>query len=375
MKILFIAPYVPYKKANHAGGTLMAKHLEELRLHNEVFVFCFEQGDACDEDDMRELFHISNCSKILAATSHLRYPLLFSIRSSKKFFARMCELIDRKEIDAVHIEYSSMAQYAKPLREKYPDIKINVLMHDVTIQGYERMYSDSKGIKKALIKNQRDKVEKSEKEFASYCDNIIALSEKDRRLIEKYYGFSNVKVITPYFNLEGEPVSGGKDICFLGKMDRAENNDAALRLIEIYNNLKPTSAELYIIGANPSDTLKNMETEKIHVTGFVDDPGEYMRKAKIAAFPLDAGAGVKIKVLNAMNLGIPVITTEVGAEGIDEEGNSLVLAQTNEEFIQKIEMLLEDDSLCSEIANKEMKLIKEGFSWEKTQKVFEELYG
>lgn len=375
MRILFIAPYVPYKKANHAGGTLMAKHLEELRQNNDVTVLCFEQGDASEEDKQREFFHTNNESKAVAALTHPKLPLLFSIRSSDKFFERICSIIDAKKIEAVHIEYSAMAQYAQLIKEKYPQIPVNVVMHDVTIQGYERMVENAKGIKKSLLKNQRDKVEKCEKDFISHCDAVITISEKDEKLVKKYYGFSNVKVITPYFNLEGEPVKDGKDICFLGKMDRQENTDAAKRLIDIYRQLDDTDAELYIIGANPPETLQAMADDKIHITGFVDDPGEYMKKAKVAAFPLNAGAGVKIKVLNAMNLGIPVVTTMVGAEGIDEDGEAILLAETQEEFIKKINLLLHDDALCRSIAEKEIKLIQGKFSWEKTQKVFKELYG
>ena len=161
----------------------------------------------------------------------------------------------------------------------------------------------------------------------------------------------------------------------MGKMDRQENTDAAKRLIDIYQMLPSTDAELYIVGANPPEALQSLGNEKIHITGFVEDPGEYMKRAKIAAFPLKAGAGVKIKVLNAMNLGIPVVTTMVGAEGIDEDGEAILLAETEAEFVEKIEMLLNDDELCKEIASKEIKLIKDRFSWEKTQKVFEELYG
>ena len=138
----------------------MAKHLEELRRNNDVTVLCFEQGDACEEDGERECLHINNAAKAAAALTHPKLPLLFSIRSSRKFFEKICSIIDEKHIEAVHIEYSAMAQYAEMIKNRYPRMPVNVLVHDVTIQGYERMVENSKGIKKALLKNQKDKVEK-----------------------------------------------------------------------------------------------------------------------------------------------------------------------------------------------------------------------
>ena len=156
-------------------------------------------------------------------------------------------------------------------------------------------------------------------------------------------------MLNPYYGLEFKEVSTKEKIpyriCFVGQMGRDENHVAAMRLIHIFKRLNHEDWKLNIIGAYPKDELKNMECDNIHITGFVDDINEEILKNEIAVFPLTYGAGIKLKVLLVFGLGLPVITTSVGAEGIDQEGKILNLAETDEEIIAQINNLFSNRHL------------------------------
>ena len=163
-------------------------------------------------------------------------------------------------------------------------------------------------------------------------------------------------------------------ICFIGNMSRKENDLAAKKLIDICSKLSNQEFNLTIIGAYPSDELLKMESDKVHITGFVDVIEDEILKHEIAVFPLTLGAGIKLKVLLACGLGLPVVTSHVGAEGIDEEGEVLFLAEADDEFLKSIELLINDPDLRKEKAIQSKRFILTKFSWDKTKKIFNSIY-
>lgn len=390
MKILHITPFFPSLEAKHAGGVFMGKESEELSKNNEVFTLSYIQ-DSYEQQlyekkkhENVEVCKINIVKKLYNVATHFWLPHFFGVRASGEFWKKICSLIEEHHIEAVHAEYTSMGQYVKKIKKKYPNIQTTIVLHDVVQQSFERQEKKAFGIKRLYITIQKYCISKYEKKYIFACDNVLVLSLKDKNLLKKYYDYGNAKIVNVYCNLEHE-LSVGKQrlesckdyknsICFLGQMSRKENSDAALRLINIFNKIRGKNLQLYIIGNNPPDELKKKASERIHVTGYVEDVDEYMKKATVAVFPLEVGAGIKIKVLHAMALAIPVITTPVGAEGIDESGEALKICHTDEEFISAITMLIDRKFEYYETSRNVHEWVKNNFTWEKTIEVFNDIY-
>ncbi len=112
------------------------------------------------------------------------------------------------------------------------------------------------------------------------------------------------------------------------------------------------------------------------MTGFVEDISQAILRNKIAVFPLTHGAGIKVKVLLCMAKGVPVITTAVGAEGIDEAGQVLTIAETDAEFAAAVSRYFEmSPEEYKEKRRAVRRYVLEHFNWQKTVQVFEDLYG
>ena len=174
-------------------------------------------------------------------------------------------------------------------------------------------------------------------------DYVITLNSKDGEIISEY---SKVHILNPYINIMDldKKEHEGINIMFWGAMNRMENEDAVMYFInEIWPNVNKENVKFYIVGSNPSAEVKKLESKNIVVTGFVEDPKEVFEKMDISIVPLRLGAGVKIKVLESLAAGLPVLTTDVGAEGIMVENRRDILIENNpKEFAESLNKLIVD---------------------------------
>ena len=391
MNILHISPYFPSLEANHAGGVCMGKQIETLRQWNTVYVLTFEASEY-DSKLRKQLGEEGFCRSIkinrIRRMAHILaepwMPNYFAARSSIRFSAVMIYMVKKYKIDAIHAEYASMGQYYW-IKKLFPELKFNMTEHDMTAQSYERKMNDSKGIKKVYMHSQLKKVLKKEGKYCKQVDCLFTFNKKDKNLIEERYGRGDCKVLNPYYGLDDETISqelnGGEKkqgmICFLGQMGRDENYLAAMRLIKIASRVKEQIPQLqvYIVGNQPPEQLRQMENDYIHVTGFVDDVDSYLKQAQAAVFPLTLGAGIKLKVLRSLAIGTPVIKGSIGAEGIDEEGEIVVKAETDEEYEACILQLLRDSDRCRKLSVTGRQYVAERFAWKKSEEILKQVYG
>lgn len=388
MNILHLSPYYPSIYAPHAGGACMGYEIEELSKFNDVYVLCFgstTQDDAKLRKGLNakkvECIKLSNAERILNVIKHPLTASMFATRKSKQFENKIKEIIAKYKIDAVHLEFAAMGQYIKSIKEINPNIQCNLILHDVTYQSFVRQESIEKKLpKKIFLKWQKGMVKKDEQSFLKLADNVLTFSPKDVDLIKQIYGVQAIWINT-YFDVEDALKKGEKrqnnyqksnNICFFGQMGRSENHLAAMKLLDIVQGIN--GIKTYIIGNKPSEELKAREGKNVVVTGFVEDPDEIMESCALAVFPLTVGAGIKIKVLHCMALGVPVITTQIGAEGIDDTGSIIDIVETDEEFRDHIQKRLTDETWLIETSYKEIAHIKENYLWDRTIKEFHKLY-
>ena len=382
MKILHLSPYVPDVRASHAGGVLMGKEVETLKQLHPVHVLTF-----CNNQREKELlrdhpdFGFIRTSPLIFLRKVLTFfwmPNMFALRKDRQYWKKACEIIEREQIDAVYAEYTAMGQYSR-LKKKYPGLVFHLVEHDIAIQSYERQCTEAKGIRKIYKQIERAKVWKYEKQYVRNADLVYVLNGKDEKLLAERYGVKNIRVLNPYYGIDfsrtGETGGKEKAICFIGNMGRDENHTAAMRLIRIFREMNLTDWKLNIIGAYPREELKQQESDSIHITGFVEDINAEIVKNAMAVFPLTCGAGIKLKVLLAFSLGLPVITSAVGAEGIDPEGKVLLLAETDEKFRSGMETLMENEDLRTRIGAASLAYVRKNFGWDKSEQIFREVYG
>lgn len=214
-------------------------------------------------------------------------------------------------------------------------------------------------------------------------DRCIVVNKKDKELLEKKLNVP-VEVVangvdTEYFtnNSSDENVR----LVFLGDMSTPPNNDAVKYFTEeIYPLvLAEKSIELYIVGRNPTEYVKGLNSDKIIVTGSVDDVRDYLTKNAIFITPMISGTGIKNKILEAMSMQLAVVSTSCGISGIDAINEIEYLCADNSmDFKDAIIKLCDDADYRHYLAENARILVENKYSWnssaEKINRIIEEIF-
>ncbi len=157
-------------------------------------------------------------------------------------------------------------------------------------------------------------------------------------------------------------------IIFCGSMDVLMNIDAAKQFAQkIFPKVRENvpDAEFWIVGRNPPPAVRALEgIPGVRVTGSVEDVRPYYAQAKVAVAPFRYGGGTKLKVLEAMALGVPVVATQIGYQGIlATPGKHLFVEEKADGFAMRVIELLQDDDLWKKIATQARELVMQKYDW------------
>jgi glycosyltransferase involved in cell wall biosynthesis len=123
--------------------------------------------------------------------------------------------------------------------------------------------------------------------------------------------------------------------------------------------------EVWIVGRDPLPEVKRLNGNGVNVTGQVKDVLPYYKRTTVCIVPLRAGGGTRLKILEAMALGRPVISTTIGCEGLDvEDGQHLLIADTPKKFAEKTVRLLTDRTLHHKIRTNARQLVETRYDWD-----------
>ena len=264
------------------------------------------------------------------------------------------------------------------IKKMFPDSKY-IGIEDVTFLRYRRLYESEKNVfLKAINKHKYEYLRKIETNVCTIADKVILNNEKDCNLLKKQnIDPKRLYVWQPYFDLmlDQKYIGDSNNIIFYGAMGREENWKSAICFIEnVFSKIRDERVQLLIIGSNPNEKLLQYATKRIKILGFMENVRENFQHSLCLATPLLLGAGVKIKVLEAMSAGIPVLTNHIGMEGIKaENGKEYLHCEKPQEYLDAIEHLMNDSGTRHEISSNAQAFIGEEFDISKSGKNFAEL--
>ncbi|OYQ34667.1 group 1 glycosyl transferase [Flavobacterium cyanobacteriorum] len=228
--------------------------------------------------------------------------------------------------------------------------------------------------REAEVNNDKKVDEKAEKQLALELDNcrkadrIIVISEKDKEALLAFYkDAEKMKVISNVHDFaaissKGKTFRERRGLLFVGGFRHKPNEDAAVYLCkEILPRVWEQHPEikLTIVGSNPTDVVKSLQSDRISVTGYVEDIVPYFGEARLFVAPLRFGAGIKGKIGQSLENSLPLITTSIGAEGFDlGDFEREIVADTAHDFAQKIINLYFNQKLWEEISDYSSKVIE-----------------
>jgi sugar transferase (PEP-CTERM/EpsH1 system associated) len=284
---------------------------------------------------------------------------------------KITRLLSEREFDVIDVLDSHMAPYMESISDRNRFGTILTFI-DILASQYDRTRRlEPKWTRKLRLTVHSLMMRRWEPRYAGRFDRCIAVSEVERRyLLEKNPGLEvdvvpngvDTELLRPLPEVDSPPAA-----VFVGNMDYRPNVDAAAFFCrDILPRLRRRVPELefWIVGLNPRAEVKRLEGNGVHVTGRVEDVCPFYQRSTVSVVPLRAGSGTRLKILEAMALGRPVVSTSIGCEGLDvSDGQHLLVADTPEEFAEKTRRLLTEPALRRTIKEKARELVTERFDW------------
>ncbi len=295
---------------------------------------------------------------------------------------KLREILAAEAFDVVHLEQVHTACYQEIASR---DFGLPVVLRQVNVESHlaERFWQTQTGLRRIYARLQAARLRRYEAEMCARADRCLAITAGDA---ERFRGLSpraQVRVIPAGVDpAEFQPaphLEEADTVVFVGSMDWLPNTDAALwfarEVLPLVRREFP-ALQFYVVGRRPSSDVQRLaESTDIHVTGYVDDVRPYLARAAVCVIPLRAGGGMRVKLLQAMAMAKPAVSTTVGADGIAaEHGQHLLLADTASDFASSIVRLLRDRELCARLGQAARRLVEEHYSWEAATDVLEVAY-
>jgi len=377
MRFLFVAnrmPYPPFRgdklKIYHLAKELSKKH----ELH--LITIAETEEDISYVDNLKPYFkkidyvYLPKSRSILNTITGLFNSIPFQVNyfKSKSFQSLLDQQLETFEFDAIHVQHIRMSQF---LYNK-PNLNNVILdLPDAFSLYWKRRANNSINYLNRIFEiTEYNRVKNFEINFVSRFKKVLVCSHEDQIYLQEL-GLKTVDILengvdTNMFKPSVDPYIPFR-VLFTGNMDYAPNIDAVTYFAsEIWPKIiqKVPNAQFVIAGQRPVPKVLALKSDTIQVTGFIQDLTEEYSKAHIVVSPLRIGAGTQNKVLEALSMNIPVVTTHVGYKGLRLEPNQGALLSTNaDEFAQNAIRLLSDSQMRDSIGKSGGEIIRNRFSW------------
>ena len=396
-RILLLTQVLPYPP--DSGPKVKTWNvLKYLAQHHEVTLVSFVRGD-----QSAEVKHLQAYCKAVHTVEMNRTKIADGLAMVRSFLtgqpwmmvrddrAEMRNLVDRlcqeQPFEIAHADQHNMAQYA----ERATNARKVLDAHNALWLLYKRLsetMSDSgrSGVQKILLKRDWRLLKTYEGRICREFDGLLTVSAEDQAALEEAAGRKLNAIVIPIAvdTDEAGYVQRHADadhILHIGTMYWPPNIDGIKWFVqEVYPLIRAQkpAVQFDVVGARPPQELTALNSQGlgINVTGYVEDPTPYLQQAGLMVVPLRAGGGMRVKILNALSQGLPIVTTTIGCEGIAvQHGKHVFIADSPQDFAQATLKLLEDRPLADELGRNGRALIQSTYDYRVACRKIELAYG
>lgn len=380
MKLLFIAPSYSYP-ALKGYQLMLTYHIKQLAPNNSIDLIFFGKNSKPLVDPI-----LSLCKKVqiiklpkwkmalnLISGLFTKKPFQVCLYRSKEMSILIDDTLKCNSYDGVVFYLSRMAQF---LPVDFKGISI-LNMIDPLVLNYTRSLFWRPWYWKFLLNIEIARLVAYEKYFVSKFDCVTLISKNDISDYRKY--FDDVKfeqlpygVDLDYFSHSDDVPRTPGMIVIIGNMGYAPNVDGVKYFCsEVFPLILVSipDAHLWIVGARPSSSIKKLSKQKnINVTGYVKDIRMFLNSAMASVCPVRLNVGTQTKVLEALAMNVPVVTTSAGNLGVGGvSGHDLIVADNPEDMAKKVISVLREDK-WARLSNQGRIFVSDRFGWDKNSK-------
>ena len=386
MNILILTPDIPYPTASGAAirnyGIIRGLADEGHRITLLTFVESDVDKNSnplyqiCDEVHIVALPTRSKIERIIKLITTSKADIELRL-ASKAFEQKLIDLLHNNTYDVIQFSGIELGSYLTTIRANQTTAKVIYDALNAEAELQRVIYGiDRKNIKRLPIAIysyvQAKRIEHFEKWLCKTVDGVIAVSEEDYNFLTRHQGAPIFVMSNGIFTDEYTPPANNtrhsNQLVFTGKMDYRPNVDAiewfATAILPKIREQKPDTV-LTIVGRNPHPRIQpHAEQSHITITGWVDSVQPYLHSTTLFIVPLRMGSGTRLKILEAMAAGCTVISTSIGAAGLNHEvKQAMRIADTDVEFIQTVVSLLNNPELRDDLGQQAIQQVSQFYDW------------
>lgn len=325
------------------------------------------------------------------------YPFRLNVpaRHSPRFYAQVVKgLIDPLPVAVRRFRSPEMEEALRELARKeefdcgvcdflvsaghFPALERAVLFeHNVETMIWRR-HADAVDdpVRKTYFRLQAERMFNFEARACRQAAQVVAVSREDAATLQRLFGIHQVTPVPTGVDAEYFRPAGGAamatDLVFVGSMDWMPNVEGITWFFEevfpLIRERRPETTAA-VVGRTPPKSLSKYPAK---ITGTVPDVRPYLWGSKVSIVPLRVGGGTRLKIYEAMAARVPVVSTTIGAEGLEAvDGRDLLLGDTPQQFAAQCLRLLSDRELRDSLVDSAARQVADRFSWEHVARVFE----
>jgi sugar transferase (PEP-CTERM/EpsH1 system associated) len=377
LRLLQVAPRMPWPL--DTGAKLRNYHLARA-LAGNVSVTLAAFGDDTSNERLAEVYQrlvtvprsedYSVGNMLRGAIGRTPLPLLNY--TTTEMAGALEQLLAEDRFDVIQVESIHLMNYLPLLRGARNRPLIVCDWHNVESDVMRQYAERERNVaRRTYARRTAGLMSEAEERALKEFDAHIAVSEVDRERLQSVNSEATIFVIengvdAKHYATQESAIRNR--IVFVGSMDYHANIEGATnfaRAVWPMIQQKQPSLRFTIVGRNPPSEITELSSiAGIEVTGSVDDVRRYYREALAAVVPLKVGGGSRLKILEAMAAGVPVVSTKLGAEGLDvSDGENILLAESSAQLANGIFRLIETADLRARLIAGGHVLVRARYDW------------
>lgn len=375
MKIAVVLTRIPFPLMK--GDKLRAYYqIKELAKQHEVYLFClnYKDEEKKAKEELLKYCKAVHIERLNVFSSLLRVclsiftflPFQTAYYNSKRAKKNFKSFVEKNKIEICYFQFVRLAPFAKKINTK------KVLDFQDTLSMNMKRRADNSGLlEKILFTIEAKRLARYESKMFNIFDALTIITQADRELLQsprknEVYIIPN-GVAETYFTYP-QPKEKPFDVLFSGAMSYAPNIDAAEYLIKEIMPLvwekKPT-VKIVIAGGGSPSWLEKLANERIIMPGWVEDMKEYYSQTKLFIAPMRIGTGLQNKLLEAMAMNVPCITSSLANQALRaEDKEEILIANNAREYADYIIKMLDNKELSQNIAQAGKDYVFNEYSWQ-----------
>jgi glycosyltransferase involved in cell wall biosynthesis len=365
--MLMVTKFLPLPDNNggHQRSLAIARRLAEL---GDLVLCAYDDGSA-DQAGLRDLgidvravpwrVSLGRAVRGVAATR--------SVSAGRFWSGPMVKAVgtaaDEKGIDLLQVEYQQMVPLVRDLSANMTILDL----HNVESALVDSYAAARRGPSARLFRTEAAALRRMERQTIGAFDHVVVVSEQER---SKLGAGARSVLVCPNGREPSEVLPDAVDptVAFVATMGWAPNVDAASWLVrDIWPMVRARvpRAQLLLVGKDPSPAVRTLASSDVEVTGTVEDVNPYLARSRVVVAPLRAGGGTRLKIMEALDLGRPVVATSLGCEGMEDlVGRGVITADTAVEQADAIVELLLDPARAALLGRTGHDAVKADHSWD-----------